>query len=343
MCKQLTRTWLPVAIMLIAVAGVDSQSGRESALQNPAPEATSLKAEEKAAVAEVLRLQAELGEQLWPGYGRARIPIIIYNERHEFLIGADGPPAPWTAVEGDDFGGKTYHRRTAAKPQAFAVRVGNGWAGSMSSLEMLNRKAPLKMGREYYLMLVHHEMFHAFEASQAPERFRQALKVYAAEDRYPAGDKEFAAAWDKEGSLLAAALKAGEGVSVRSTVREFLETRDARRAKAGLGADLLAYERELEWLEGLTKYVEIGLYDLAAARSGQPSYSTYRPAAPYWRVAEFYRLEKLLSRQEGDGRFYSSGMAQARLLDALAPGWKEKVMRPGTFLEDLLRAAIEPM
>jgi hypothetical protein len=45
---------------------------------------------------------------------------------------------------------------------------------------------------------------------------------------------------------------------------------------------------------------------------------------------------------KGDLRFYASGMAQARLLDTLRPGWKEKVMHSGVFLEDLLRAAVEP-
>ncbi|UCG23997.1 MAG: hypothetical protein JSW55_18005 [Chloroflexota bacterium] len=45
--------------------------------------------------------------------------------------------------------------------------------------------------------------------------------------------------------------------------------------------------------------------------------------------------------QEGDVRFYYTGMAQASLLDRLSPGWKELGMNDGVWLEDLLRSAVE--
>jgi hypothetical protein len=37
---------------------------------------------------------------------------------------------------------------------------------------------------------------------------------------------------------------------------------------------------------------------------------------------------------------YLSGMAQARLLDRLNPGWKAKAMQEKVYLEDLLRAIL---
>jgi len=39
-------------------------------------------------------------------------------------------------------------------------------------------------------------------------------------------------------------------------------------------------------------------------------------------------------------RFYYSGMAQAFLLDRLSPGWKQQILSPGVFQEDLLRRAV---
>ena len=44
--------------------------------------------------------------------------------------------------------------------------------------------------------------------------------------------------------------------------------------------------------------------------------------------------------QEGETRFYLTGMAQATLLDRLLPGWKELALAEGVFLEDLLREAV---
>ena len=44
---------------------------------------------------------------------------------------------------------------------------------------------------------------------------------------------------------------------------------------------------------------------------------------------------------EGDGRFYYSGMAQAYLLDRLLPGWKQRAFEDGIWLETLLIEALK--
>ena len=56
--------------------------------------------------------------------------------------------------------------------------------------------------------------------------------------------------------------------------------------------------------------------------------------------ADYARLGTSLGFQSGDLRFYLSGMAQARLLDRLAPGWKEKALPGPATLESLIRAAM---
>jgi hypothetical protein len=47
-----------------------------------------------------------------------------------------------------------------------------------------------------------------------------------------------------------------------------------------------------------------------------------------------------MADDEGDGRFYYSGMAQAMLLDQLLPNWKEQALDEAVFLEDLLETAV---
>jgi hypothetical protein len=306
---------------------------------DPVADSALLTPDDKAILTEVLRLQSDLGEVLWPGFGAADIPIVSYDDQYEYLVGEETAPSFWTKVEGDEFEQRPYYRRVSSRPQSFAIRVDSRWAGSMSSLAYLNRRGPLRMIREFYIPLVLHEMFHAFQATEAPEHFHQARAVYAAESRYPAKEAAFITAWDREGALLAEALGVTDRAALTVKVREFLEARAGRRAQAGLTPDLVAFERELEWLEGLAKYVEDRVSDLATARRRDPRYASYR--LPYWRQADTFRLSKQLGRQDGDLRFYLSGMAQARLLDVLRPGWKRKIMHPGIYTEDLLRAATE--
>jgi hypothetical protein len=47
-----------------------------------------------------------------------------------------------------------------------------------------------------------------------------------------------------------------------------------------------------------------------------------------------------MAGNDGDGRFYDSGMAQAALLDRLLPGWKAQFFDEGVFLEELLATAV---
>jgi hypothetical protein len=309
--------------------------------QNSSLDLAALSNVDKAELVEVLRLKTELGDQVWPGLSRIDIPVILYNERSEFLVGKAKPPSPWQVVKGDSFLGRPYYRRPAENPQAFAVAVGTLWAGSGGTLELMNRKIPFRLSREFHVVIILHEVFHAFQATLAPQRFAKAMGVYKSEGKYPYKDPPFSAAWNSEGEALADALKATEEAAVYGLAQKFLDIRDARRRQIALDQELISYERELEWLEGLAKYAEVRFYELASSRASEEAYANYRSGHPFW-PADLARLRRNLGLQEGDLRFYLSGLAQARLLDRLCPGWKSKGFEDKVNLEDSLRAAILP-
>jgi hypothetical protein len=101
-------------------------------------------------------------------------------------------------------------------------------------------------------------------------------------------------------------------------------------------ADLLSFERDLEWLEGLAKYAEMRTYELAEGAS-----LAELKQLPFWQT-DFRTLAGNLGSAENDQRFYLSGMAMARLLDRLDPAWKEHALAEGVYLEELLQAAVQP-
>jgi hypothetical protein len=314
-----------------------TQPAAKPAVPEPSP---FLSARDKELLAEALRLKRILGDEVWPGFGSAAIPVIIYNEGYEFLTGPVNPlpRPPWVKVEKDDFSGQPYYRRPAQNPQAFAVDLGEQWAGSMTSLEtMMNRK--VRINPDFYVVLVLHEVFHAFQATVEPARFREANAMYVLEKKYPAKEPAFAKAWTEEGALLAAAVKAKDREETLDRVRAFLRQRDSRREPLLFSIVTADYECQLEWLEGLAKYAEIRFYELAAARAKEPAFAAYKPGLPYW-TWDFVRLDKQLGTQEGDLRFYLSGMAQARILDRLSPDWKVRFLKDGGTTEDRLRALI---
>jgi hypothetical protein len=328
------------AILAVSAAGVTS-APREGFPAVPAAIAgNTLSAVDKVEAETALRLKKELGDSVWPGLAGADIPLVLYSEQFEFLLAAGQADSSWEKVEGDDFRGRPYFRREAQKPQAFALRVGSGWAASSPTLEYMNGRSPFKLKPDFHVVLILHEAFHAFQALRAPVRFSEALAVYKLAGSYPSEDAAFAAAWNAEGAALDEALEAPDDAGAAGWGRRFLQIRDGRRKAAALGSELIDYERQLEWLEGLAEYAEWRFYVLAAAQAPEADPVHFGPRLPPFLQWDFARLKRQLGAQEDDLRFYLSGEAQARLLDRLSPEWKSRIPLAKADLEEALREAL---
>ncbi len=323
---------------------------------------------EKARAAEALHLRAELGEAIWPGFGRADVPLLLYNEANSFLLGYPDP-AGWAPVNGDAFDGRPYYWQPNRDPQAFAVDVNGRWVGSMSTqeyariylVEQVRRDLPGPLAAvfpyrlamplystDWHIAAIIHESFHAFQAQTAREHFDAAnASQKRCAPRYPWGDEALRQSWQVELDLLADALQAETDEEAAALARQFVAQRAERRARHGLTAELADYERRREWQEGLAKYVELEAWRRAGTTPGyeprpelaaDADFKGYAAFRQRW-SSEVTRLRRVAG-EEGDGRFYYTGMAQAVLLDRLAPGWKARTMAEGLSPEELLAEAL---
>ena len=372
-------------VLLLTVAAVVSALIN---LNRPTRSASpdSLSAAEQARLAESFHVRETLGDAVWPGWGAADIPVIAYNEANAFLVGLPDPAdgwikatqtqprgGPWEATAGTIEGRPVYRQPLASldeTPQSFAVLVGDRWVASLTTMEwmrvelgnqlhndlppVVNRVFPYSLmtgqlvsSSDHFISLIAHEAFHAFQGAMAPERLAEAELAAARENAYPWDDAALESAWKAELDLLAEAV-AAPPEEAADYARAFLSLRAERRGAAGLPATLADYERQREWLEGLGRYAELGIWRAASVSAD------YRPVAAMTKDPEFeaYRnYEKRLGRElgqfgrmaddVGDGRFYYSGYAQAVLLDRLDSGWKARAFQPGVFLEDLLAEAVK--
>ncbi len=345
---------------------------------------------DKARIEEAFRLRLAVGDSIWPGWSNAEIPLVVYNEEYAFLSGADDPGpgwrtvpqdlargGPWEPVPNDSIDGRRYFRQRLqgehASPQAFTVRIGELWAGSMTTKdwtqigmgnEIRDGLPPvirvfmpyrliarvflgLAMNTDGYICGMEHESFHAYQGMISAERLASAE---AALDRlrkaYLWSDRPFNEAWKAELSALADALSATEEKRTLELVDKFLTLRRDRRRVFRLDSALADLERLREWEEGLGKYTELAVWKLAGsdtaykpvqALSADPDFNGYRDFRGKW--AQELTTLRLQSRAE-EIRFYYSGMAQAFLLDRLNPDWKTTLLRSDLFLEDLLSEAL---
>lgn len=324
---------------------------------------------EKARLAEVFHLKRTLGDSIWPGWGQSDIPILLWNEEYAFLVGHPGPPTGWVEVPDDTFQDLPYYRRQWLDPQAFTVLVGDCWVASMGTLEwtgislvqqiredlppLLRPFFPYRLAlrvyaSDWHIVAVLHESFHAYQAEVAPARFEDAQWAYHDEMRYWGSDPMMREAWRLEVDLLTQAVQATSEEEAAELAHRFLAQRQQRREAHGLAPVLVAYERRLEWLEGLAKYVELiswrqastmPSYEPLAALADDPGFDGYTAFEQRW-SQEFSQMRRQATRG-GDTRFYYTGMAQAVLLDRLMQGWKARVLTEDVWLEDLLGEAVQ--
>jgi hypothetical protein len=193
-----------------------------------------------------------------------------------------------------------------------------------------------------------HETFHVHQAVMAPARLEAAEAAHRTGERYWAADAAMRDAWTREADLLLRALQAPSEGEARALAGQFLAQRSQRRRAANLPADLADYERHLEWEEGLAKYVEVAIWRQAAqatdyqplpALANDPLFQGYRTFQT--RFSQELSALRRSARQAGETRFYYTGMAQALVLDRLAPGWQAYAFDDGAWLEDLLITILE--
>lgn len=256
-------------------------------------------------------------------------------------------------------------------PQAFTVKIGTSYAATLTTFEyfrismhsQLQENLPefikpifpyrayidlLVSGSDQFETLILHEAAHAYQGIMAPDRLVTGEQANLdLENMYPWDDASIREDWQAELDSLALALRAKTDEETRLLAQEFLQIRLARRQSAGLSADMIDFERHREWVEGIGRYAEISVYRLAN-QSAQHS-----PAQEIIHILDFDRYEKYdqrwareidqmkrLASDSSERRFYYTGMAQAVLLDRLAPGWQSHLFEPGVWLEDLLAQAL---
>ena len=146
--------------------------------------------------------------------------------------------------------------------------------------------------------------------------------------------------------LLAAAVQSETQAEMVDLAQQFLAQRSLRWQEAGLSPALPDYEKQREWLEGQARYVELEIWRQASLAENYEPVPALRDAPHFSRYTTFNRrwsqeIDQMgrMADDEGDGRFYYSGMAQAVLLDHLMPDWKRQALNEGIFLEDLLATA----
>lgn len=331
---------------------------REAQSVNRKYDANLLSSSEKHLLDEALWLKRNKGNIIWPNFGDTQIPVLLYNDQYEFLIGISSPQEGWTKVEGSPFNGSPYYKKKSRNPQTFTVQIGNQWVSSLGIRNVANRDSFLSMRDQLppfiaqlypyqyatvtpdlHVISILQEQFHAFQAIENSHHFKNAVHSFWFGKDYPYKNPQISKLWNTEGLLLLKALKSSNRDTLKSCIRRFLEIRSIRRNSPDMKREFISLEQNIEWLEGLSKYTGYRFYNLATVRRDKPVFVHYRKENPRF-LQDMDQVRGGLGNINGIKRFYLSGAIQAMILDKLGAAWKPAILSNETNLEDLLSKGI---
>jgi hypothetical protein len=270
------------------------------------------------------------GEDIWPGFRPDTIP-------YAFVIPGSGSALfNWRGSLPEGFGeirgvaGAGWRAESALG----AASTGTSIAGRPVAQVVVSSLDP-----SYLLPTALHEAFHVFQgASLKPGgRFGRGENAFYVSS-YPIFDERNERLFAREGQLLSDALRVRDRSQRLDLAREFVAVR--RDRQRSLDDSFAQFDNASEMNEGLAEYALLRALEIMTKHPSMPQ--SWRKRAST-RLAE---ADERLSNLTGNAaqsfrlRYYSTGPAQARLLDQLAgAGWKRDMMQRNETLQDALARA----
>jgi len=279
---------------------------------------------------QAVRLGRDHGPTLWPGFRPDTIPaLFVLPGKGSFLFNWRGElPPQYTAVPG--LPGAAWQESAALGAASTASEL----AGRNVAQVVVGTPDPASL-----LATLFHEAFHVLQrvTARAERKFGKGENSYYVAT-YPIFSESNETLFALEGRILAAALETPGLTRKRELAREFVAVRRTRHRR--LDGSFSEFDRASELNEGLAEYVLVQTLELQASDPSLP---------PAWRTSSRHSMEAAGQRLAGlTGnvtqsfrlRFYSTGPAQARLLDALSgAGWKSRLLAENQYLDEALAEA----
>jgi len=273
------------------------------------------------------RIGRSHGASIWPGFRPDTIPLaFVLSGRGTLLFHWPGSlPAgygPVTGIPGAAWRDDRALGAASTSTELDGRRVAQVVVGTLDPPELL--------------ATAFHEAFHVFERAsvQQGRKFGRSENSFYISS-YPVFDVANEALFGLEGQVLSAALAASTAERRRELARSFAAIRRARHRR--LAADFVEFDRMSELNEGLAEYALVRTLELVRADASLPA--AWRSSADRNLARRSQRLARLTEdvAQSLRLRFYSTGPALARLLDALAgPEWKPRALAQDRYLDELL-------
>lgn len=302
-------------------------------------------------IAEAFSIGQRLGNRIWKDWDKAPFAVLLVTPDNEFLIRHPRPSEDFTLIGYDTLlHSNIYFRKRQFNPNLLATFPA---VGGISTIVIGQAENTAKKTSAPWVMTMLHEHFHQLQNSQ-PDYYPavEALNLARGDETgmwmlnyaFPYSAPEVKRQFNNLSRLLAEALQTRKKKEFAAKVVAYLEAR--RKFAALLAPDDYRYFSFQVWQEGVARYTEYRMAELAAKRY-QPSkeFQSLTDYTPLKIVADkmmkdiIEELKKL--RLEDDQRvsFYPLGAGEALLLDRLNPKWKARYFTDKFYVDKYFAAA----
>jgi hypothetical protein len=311
--------------------------GEAQAQVGPPPSAETLTGpsiplEDRARIAEAMRLSRYVGDSLWAGWNEIPLALLLVTPKGEFLIDHPRPSADFDPIGTDPaLGTRLFHRAVSFPPHFLASFPA---VSGVPTIVAGTAEATEKETTAWVLSILH-ERFHQLQMSQ-PAYFEGVANLDLARGDttgqwmldypFPYEDATVRGRYVDLASHLLRALELAGTLDFAQRLEAYHAAR--QRFREAISAEEYRYFQFQLWQEGVARYTELRLAELAArqeeAAEPPPGHESYPEAAARLRRAILEELQTSTLSNDRRVAFYPLGAATALLLDVVAPEWQSR-------------------
>jgi hypothetical protein len=305
-------------ILLLAVSNASAQA-------NPA-----LREIDRTRLAEAFRLSDQLGDELWPGWSKAPLAVLLVTPEKEFLIRHPQPSNDFISIGYDTkLKSEVFYRDRKFSTSLLATFPA---VGGVSTIVIGQAENTASKTSTPWVVTLMHEHFHQLQDAQ-PNFFKdtEALNLSHGDQTgmwmlnypFPYEKPEVS----QQFSVLVRLLLDAVQTKSKAKLSDYLAARDALRKM--LSPDDYKYFAFQTWKEGIARYTEYRVAEWAATKyrptrefQSLKDFTTFPAAADQVHDGIVHELSTLKLEDYKRVAFYPIGAGEGLLLDRSKPRWR---------------------
>jgi hypothetical protein len=296
----------------------------------------ALREVDRTRLAEAFRLSDQLADELWAGWSKAPLAVLLVTPDKEFLIRHPQPSRDFTSIGYDPkLKSEIFYRDRKFATSLLATFPA---VGGVSTIVIGQAENTASKTSTPWVITLMHEHFHQLQDSQ-PNFFKdtEALNLSRGDQTgmwminypFPYETPEVSRQFSILVRLLLEAMNAKPQTTFTAKLSEYLAARDT--LKQMLSADDYKYLSFQLWKEGIARYTEYRVVKWAATKY-RPTrefrtlkdFTTFNAAADQVCKGIVHELSTLKLEDYKRVAFYPIGAGEGLLLDRSNPNWRSR-------------------